>query len=119
MERTDDFAERRRHLQNMSADQLHNYFWNLVAKIVDPLIEEAKTHTTPSIERSVLLRMGFSSVEAKSLVERFAKKQLLGHGAGNLILQLANAKSLPVREAGLALLDDEKLNDEYWGFFQK
>jgi len=36
--------------------------------VVDPLLEYGRTHTTPSIERSVLLRMGFSSLEAKPLV---------------------------------------------------
>ncbi len=44
--------------------------------IVAPLIEEARTHTTPSIERSVLLRMGFSSIEAKALVARMHERRL-------------------------------------------
>jgi D-ornithine 4,5-aminomutase subunit alpha len=88
----------------MSDEELHRHFWALVDRIVAPLIEEARTHTTPSIERSVLLRMGFSSIEAKALVERFRERGLLGRGAGRLVLELAKAKGIAVREAGTALL---------------
>ena len=109
LERPDDFASRRKHLQAMSDDELHACFWNLAEKIVEPLIEEARTHTTPSIERSVLLRMGFSSVETKQLVEQMNQRQLLGHGAGRLVLELAKNKGITVRQAGEALLEDR-----YW-----
>lgn len=104
-ERPDDFESRRARLQTMSDEELHSYFWQLMDKIVDPLIEEARTHTTPSIERSVLLRMGFSSLEAKALAEQMGKQGLLGHGAGRLVLELANKKGISVREAGAALLE--------------
>jgi D-ornithine 4,5-aminomutase subunit alpha len=89
----------------MSDEELHTHFWSLVDKIVAPLIEEARSHTSPSIERSVLLRMGFSSIEAKTLVEGILERDLLGHGAGRLVLELAKGKELSVREAGIALLD--------------
>jgi D-ornithine 4,5-aminomutase subunit alpha len=88
----------------MSDEELHAYFWSLVEKIVAPLVEEARTHTTPSIERSVLLRMGFSSIETKALVEQMGQRGLLSHGAGRLVLELAKAKGVSVREAGTALL---------------
>ena len=104
-ERDDDFEARRGHLKAMTDAELHAYFWSLVDKIVAPLIEEARTHTSPSIERSVLLRMGFSSIEAKGLVDGIAKRGLLGRGAGRLVLELAKAKRLSVRDAGTALLD--------------
>jgi len=105
-ERPDDFERRRGHLRTMSDDELHAYFWNLAEKIVAPLIDEARTSTSPSIERSVLLRMGFSSVETKDLVAQMQERGgLLGHGAGRLILELARAKGVSVREAGLALLE--------------
>ena len=109
LERPDDFAQRRMRLLSMSDAELHAHFWNLVDKIVEPLIEEARTHTTPSIERSVLLRMGFSSIESGQLVEKMLQQGLLGHGAGHLILQLAKNKHITVREAGVALLQDH-----YW-----
>jgi D-ornithine 4,5-aminomutase subunit alpha len=103
--RRDDFETRRAHLRELSDDALHKRFWDLVARIVAPLIEEARTHTSPSIERSVLLRMGFSSIEAKGLVERMAREGLLGHGAGRQVLELAKSKHIDVRAAGMALLE--------------
>lgn len=103
-ERPDDFEQRRVRLRRLSDDELHARFWRLVDEIIAPLIEEARTHTTPSIERSVLLRMGFSSIEAKHLVAQLCERDLLGHGAGNLILRLAKKKDIPVRDAGTALL---------------
>ncbi|NOT53575.1 MAG: ornithine aminomutase [Deltaproteobacteria bacterium] len=109
MERADNFAHRRAHLAALSDEELHAYFWSLAEQLVAPLLAEARTHTTPSIERSVLLRMGFSSIEAKTLVEQLGKRQLLGHGAGRLILELARRKDLSVRETGTALL-----NGKYW-----
>jgi D-ornithine 4,5-aminomutase subunit alpha len=104
-ERKDDFSSRREHLKDLSDDQLHAHFWSLVDRIVHPLVEEARTHTSPSIERAILLRMGFSSLETKPLVNRMLEKGLLGRGAGNLILQLAQKKGISVRQAGLALID--------------
>lgn len=108
-ERKDDFSSRRKHLEGLSDEQLHAHFWSLVDRLVQPLVEEARTHTTPSIERSVLLRMGFSSLETRPLVNRMLEKGLLGRGAGNLILKLAQSKGLSVREAGIGLLEGK-----YW-----
>jgi D-ornithine 4,5-aminomutase subunit alpha len=108
-ERPDDFQTRRAHLQHLSNAELQTYFWRLVEQIVQPIVEEARTHTSPSIERSVLLRMGFSSLEAKALVNTMLEKGLLGHGAGNLVLRLAHQRGLTVRAAGLALLAGQ-----YW-----
>jgi D-ornithine 4,5-aminomutase subunit alpha len=109
VERPDDFDTRRARLRGLSDDELHARFWSLAEQIVAPLIAEARTHTTPSIERSVLLRMGFSSIEAKTLVGQMQQRQLLGHGAGRLVLHLAKRKHLSVRAAGTALLDGR-----YW-----
>ncbi len=108
-QRPDDFELRRGHLGSMSDEALHAYFWDLVDRIVAPLIEEARTHTSPAIERSVLLRMGFSSVESRLLVEQMHDHGLLGHGAGHLVLQLAKANGMAIRDAGKALLQGE-----YW-----
>lgn len=102
--RPDDFEARRQQLNALSDAELQERFWTLVDQIVAPLIAEARTHTTPSIERSVLLRMGFSSIEARQLVERIQARGLLGEGAGRLVLELARAKGISVREAGSALL---------------
>lgn len=109
LQRPDDFDTRRARLRAMSDEALHGYFWELVDKIINPLIDEARTHTSPSIERSVLLRMGFSSIEAKQLVSQFHEQGLLGQGAGRLVLELAKTKGITVREAGEALLQGD-----YW-----
>ena len=103
--REDDFESRRAHLRGLSDEELHAYFWRLVEQLVAPLVEEARTHTTPSIERSVLLRMGFSSLEARELVAQMQARGLLGRGAGHLVLALAMSKGMTVREAGRALLE--------------
>jgi D-ornithine 4,5-aminomutase subunit alpha len=107
MIRDDDFESRRAHLAKLSDAELHARFWELAEKIVEPLVAEARTHTSPSIERSVLLRMGFSSLESKALVDRMQDMGLLGHGAGRLVLALAERKGIPVRELGLRLLAGE------------
>lgn len=107
MKRADDFQERRKHLANLSEAELEQRFWELAEKIVEPMIDLAYKHTSPSIERSVLLRMGFSSLEAKAIVEGAVDRGLLGKGAGHLVYRLAEDKNLSIREAGLKLVDGE------------
>jgi D-ornithine 4,5-aminomutase subunit alpha len=109
--RDDDFAARRARLAALSDEALRARFWQLAERLVAPLVEEARTHTTPAVERSVLLRMGLSSAEAKALVERLRRRGLLGHGAGRLLLELARRRGLPVREAARAVLEG-RLPDE-------
>jgi D-ornithine 4,5-aminomutase subunit alpha len=110
-ERPDDFETRRAHLRSLSDEALHERFWRLVDAIVTPLVAEARTHTTPAIERSVLLRMGFSSIEARDLVTGMASRGLLGRGAGRLVLELAKAKGVSVRKVGEALLSGRHWED--------
>ena len=105
LKREDDFSERRKHLENLTDAELKARFWELVDKAVDPLLEIARTHTTPSIERSVLLRMGFSSLEAKPLVEMSIDRNLIGKGVGNLVYKAAKQNNLSIREAGLEMLN--------------
>lgn len=104
MKRADDYQARRAHLSKMSDEELKNYFWQLTEKLVDPLIEMGRTNTTPAVERSVLLRMGFSSLEAKPLVEGAIEHNLIGYGVGNVIYRFAKANKMEIREAGLKLL---------------
>ena len=100
MVREDDFQKKREHLKNMSEEELINYFWQLTEKIVDPLVELSKTHTSPSIERSVLLRMGFSSIESKNIVRYMVENNLLSHGAGKVVLIYSELKKKNYLEAG-------------------
>jgi D-ornithine 4,5-aminomutase subunit alpha len=118
MQRHDDFEQRRQHLKKLSDDELHVRFWELAEALVDPLLELGRKYTTPSIERSVLLRMGFSSIEAKALVQGVMEQGLMGKGAGHVVYKLARDKGLEIREAGLALVDG-KYWDEVALLFEK
>ena len=118
MKRTDDFETRRAHLDNLSDAQLHERFWSLVDQLTAPLLQTGRENTTPAIERSVLLRMGFSSLEAKAIVDFCLDKGLLPHGAGHVVYKLSKAKGLPLRKAGLALVQG-KLADEAAALFKE
>lgn len=107
MKREDDFQERRKHLANLTEEQLKDRFWELAGKIVDPMIELARKNTTPSIERSILLRMGFSSMEATAIVEGVIDRGLMSKGAGNVVYRLAKFRNITVREAGVHLANGE------------
>jgi D-ornithine 4,5-aminomutase subunit alpha len=104
--REDDYQSRRIHLKNFDDEGLKDYFWTLVDRLVEPLVELATTHTTPAIERSVLLRMGFSSIEAKSLVEKTISHDLISKGAGHVVYRYSLITGLPIRDTGLLLLND-------------
>jgi D-ornithine 4,5-aminomutase subunit alpha len=111
LKREDDFQTRRKHLDKLSDEELHNRFWELLGVTVDPLIELARTHTSPSIERSILLRMGFSSIEAKPLVEMAIERGLISKGAGHLVYKAAKENGLSIREAGLEMLEGKHWNN--------
>ena len=111
MKREDDFKTRRAHLANLSDEELKAKFWELAGQITDPLLQLGHEYTSPSVERSVLLRMGFSSIEAKQIVDGCTERNLLSHGAGNVVYRLAKAKGMEIRETGLALCEG-KLWDE-------
>jgi len=85
----DKFQTEMQKLEQLSDEQLNEKFWQKAEEIVEPLISLAQTHTSPSIERSVLLRMGFNSLEAKTIVEGIFERELLGKGAGNILLTMA------------------------------
>lgn len=107
LKREDDFQERRKHLAHLTDEELKGRFWELVGQAIDPLLEIARTHTSPSIERSILLRMGFSSIEAKPLVEMAIDRNLINKGVGHLVYKAAKENNLEIREAGLRMLEGE------------
>ncbi len=109
--RDDDYAIRRKHLADLSDEQLKEKFWALIEQIVDPMLDLAKTHTSPSVERSVLLRMGFSSLEVKPLVEGAIDRDLIGKGVGHIVYRIAKEKNISLREAGLAMIEGEYWDD--------
>lgn len=111
MKRADDFEQRRTHLANLTDEQLYEKFWNLAEQIVDPLLELGRKNTTPSVERSILLRMGFSSLEVKPIVEGVMNKGLMGKGAGNVVWKLSQKLGVSVRQAGLELANGRHWDD--------
>ena len=111
MKREDNFQERREHLKNLSDEELKTKFWDLAEKVVDPMIDLARNNTSPSIERSILLRMGFSSIEAKAIVEGVIDRGLMGKGAGHVVYKVAKEKNLDIRDVGLKLIDGELWDD--------
>ncbi len=118
LERSDDYFERRVHLKDLSEEQLETRFWKLTEKLMDPVIKLAETHTSPSIERSVLLRMGFSSLESTAIVNQVINHDLMGKGAGHIVYKAAKAQGIDIREAGLQLAEGQ-LWDEVDILFNK
>lgn len=103
IKRADDFEVRRKHLANLSEVELEQRFWKLAEEVMTPLVELAKNNTTPAVERSVLLRMGFSSLEAKDIVDNTIDRGLMGKGAGNIVYRVAKELGRDYREVGREL----------------
>lgn len=107
MAREDTYLEWRGHLAGLDDEELEARFWALVGEIVDPLVELARTHTSPSIERSVLMRMGIDSRTCMAVVTEVDNHGLLGHGAGHVVLHSADEWGVDVREAAARLAAGE------------
>jgi len=101
------FEKRRAELQKMSDEELKNRFWQLCNQVVEPIVDLAQTHTSPSIERSVLLRMGIDSLTAHGVVDRVLEAGLLGKGAGHVVLKLAQKNGVDVPAAAAAILENK------------
>ena len=109
MKRADDFQERRKNIANLTDEELYQRFWKLTEQVVDPLLELGKKNTTPSVERSVLLRMGISSLETKPIVEGCMDRGLMGHGAGHVVYKVMKAHDLSAKAAA-----EKLVAGEYW-----
>ncbi|MBK9089545.1 MAG: ornithine aminomutase subunit alpha [Holophagales bacterium] len=116
---TDDrisrFEARREALAKLSDEELKARFWELTNRVVEPIVDLARSHTSPSIERSVLLRMGIDSVSSQGVVKRIHDAGLLGKGAGHVVLKVSRKTGADVRAAAQAILDDRTVLD---GLFQ-
>ncbi|MCM1990823.1 ornithine aminomutase subunit alpha [Oceanirhabdus seepicola] len=111
MKREDDFEKRREHLKNLSSEQLKERFWALTEEVVKPLVELAEKNTSASIERSVLLRMGISSIEAGEIIKQGSAWNLLGKGMGNVVLTYAKMNNIEYREAAKELAEGKGWNE--------
>ena len=108
-ERVARFEQRRGQLKQMSDEQLKQRFWQLCEQAVAPIVELAGTHTSPSIERSVLLRMGIDSLSSHGVVDRIHEAGLLGKGAGHVVLRLSRKTGTDVRGAAAAILENKEV----------
>ncbi|NLD19444.1 MAG: ornithine aminomutase [Clostridiales bacterium] len=111
MKRADDFEQRRKHIANLTDEELYNRFWELTDKVVDPLLEMGRKNTTPSVERAVLLRMGVSSLDTPKIVQGCMDRGLMGHGAGHVVYKVSQAKNISIREASIKLAEGEYWDD--------
>ncbi|MFN7986259.1 MAG: D-ornithine 4,5-aminomutase subunit OraS [Thermoanaerobaculia bacterium] len=107
---TDDriarFEERRAALAKLGDEELKARFWTLTNEVVAPILDLAKGHTSPSIERAVLLRMGIDSVTTQGVVKAVLDAGLLGKGAGHVVLKVSKKNGTDLRAAAQAILDD-------------
>lgn len=108
-DRIERFEQRREALKQMTDEQLKARFWELCGQMIDPIVDLARTHTSPSIERAVLLRMGIDSLSSQGVVERIYEAGLLGKGAGHVLLKLAEKQGADVKAAAAAILEDKDI----------
>jgi D-ornithine 4,5-aminomutase subunit alpha len=119
MVREDTFDHAHQYLMGLTDEELQVRFWDLTQEIVDPLVELARTHTSPSIERSVLMRMGIDSQTCGAVVAECEKRGLLGHGAGHVVLMCMQALDADAPTVAHRLADGDAdawaVVDAKWG----
>ncbi len=109
--RNDDYEKRRKHLEAYSDEELKTYFFELTDQIVNPMMDLAFRYTSPAIERSVLMRMGFSSLEAKAITDQLNEHDLLPFGAGHIVYYCSKSFGYEIREAGLNLMEGKHIQE--------
>ena len=109
--RNDDFQSRRKHIKDMSDAELKEYFFELTKKVTNPLYNQSLNYTSKSIERSVLLRMGFSSLESKKIVDILDEHDLLPHGAGHCVFHVASINKIDLKGAGKLVIEGKYIAD--------
>lgn len=117
MAREDTYLKVRGHLAELTDEQLEARFWELAQRVVDPMVELARTHTSPSIERSVLMRMGVDSPTCMAVVGECEKRGLLGHGCGHVVWYYADHLGVAAPDAArrLAAGDGWGVVEQKWG----
>ena len=119
MVREDTFEHAHQYLSGLTDEELKMRFWDLTQEIVAPLVELARTHTSPSIERSVLMRMGIDSQTCVAVVAECEKRSLLGHGAGHVVLVCMQALDIDAPAVARKLADGDadvwEIVDAKWG----
>ena len=108
-DRTEKFTQRQSELHQMTDEELKDRFWELCNQTVAPIVELARTHTSPSIERSVLLRMGLDSLTAHAVVDRISEAGLLGKGAGHVLLKVSQKLGCEIPTAAKTIIEDNDI----------
>lgn len=108
-DRIKKFEARRAELAKMNDEQLKQRFWELCGKVVEPMVEYGRKYTSPSIERSVLLRMGIDSPTSQGVVSRVNEAGLLSRGAGQVVLKVSQKHKIDLREAARRIVEDKAL----------
>lgn len=101
------FEKRQTELKQMSDAELKERLWSLCDQLVKPNVDLSKTHTSSSIERPVLLRMGIDSISAHGVIDRICEAGLLEKGAGHVVLKLSQKTGMNVRETVAAILENK------------
>ena len=113
--RIEKFNKRHEELKKLSDDQFKARFWELCEKAVAPMVDLARTYTSPSIERSVLLRMGIDSVMTKAVVQKVHEAGLLGKGAGHVVLKVSEKYKIDVPAAAKRIVEDKESMNQLFG----
>lgn len=103
------FLKRRSELEKLSDNELKELFWQLADRVVEPMIDYGKKYTSPSIERSVLLRMGIDSITSQAVVKNINEAGLLGKGAGKIVLDVSKKTGISIIQAAKQISEDKKL----------
>lgn len=97
-------AARLQTLRRLPLSTLKKRFWSLARDIMTPLAQLASSHTSPSIERSVMMRMGFDSLESQRFVEHLTERGWLCDGAGRVLHDCAATRGVNPRQAYAMML---------------
>jgi len=108
-DRIENFNQRRKELEKLEDSELKTRFWELCNQVVEPIVDLARTHTSPSIERSVLLRMGIDSITAHGVVDRVLEAGLLAKGAGHVVLKVSKKINCDLRTAAAAIIENKEI----------
>lgn len=107
-DRLKKYENRLAELHKLSDEELKTRFWELCDKIVEPMVEYGQKYTSPSIERSVLLRMGIDSLTTQAVVKKINEAGLLGKGAGHVVLKLSQKRKISINDAAKVITEEEK-----------
>ena len=110
-ERVERYEALRSELADLDDAALKERFWQLCEEVMTPVVDLARSHTPPSIERSVLLRMGIDSVTTHAVVENVFAAGLGGKGAGHAVLRLSRRDGIDLCKAAARIAEDPKTLD--------